>query len=140
VRRHAVSYPGEAALAESWQAAHEVVCRLEREEAGLADAPPIGKLGPEDEPFLREFLKDPLVRHGFNTVPTEVAMVELDRLVVHQPHIDLTFARQLAARLGPAPGREEVFRTCLPFDHPQPPVQWSRAGDGRFVFLSPSND
>src|SRR5207237_6364754 len=45
VRRHAVNSPSEAALAESWQAAHEVVCRLEREEAGIADDPPIGKLG-----------------------------------------------------------------------------------------------
>jgi len=140
VRRHAVNSPGEAALAESWQAAHEVVCRLEKEEAGLADGPPIGKLGPEYEPLLREFLKDPLVRHGFNTVPTEVAIVELDRLVVYQKHIDLTHVRQLQSKLGPAPSREQLFRTCLPYDHPQPPVKWCRVHRDKFVFVSPSND
>ena len=140
VRRHAVSSLGEAALSESWQAAHEVVCRLEKEEAGLADDPPIGKLGPEDEPFLREFLKDPLVRHGFNTVPTEVAMVELDRLVVYQKHIDLTHVRQLQSKLGPAPSRDQLFRICLPYDHPLPPVKWCRVHHDKFVFLSPSND
>ena len=130
VRRHAVSSLGEAALSESWQAAHEVVCRLEKEEAGLADDPPIGKLGPEDEPFLREFLKDPLVRHGFNTVPT----------VVYQKHIDLTHVRQLQSKLGPAPSRDQLFRICLPYDHPLPPVKWCRVHHDKFVFLSPSND
>jgi hypothetical protein len=140
VRRHAVDPQGEAALSDAWQAAYRVVCRLATEEAGLADDPPIGKLGPEYEPLLREFLKDPLVRYGFNTVPTEVAMVELDRLVVYQKHIDLTHARQLQRRLGPAPSREQVFRTCLPYDHPQPPVKWTRAHHRKFIFVSPSND
>jgi len=140
LRAHAATPVREAAVTDAWQSACDVVRRLAQEEAGVADEPVIGEPGPEYDPLLADLLRDPLVRYGFNTVPTEVALVELDRLVVHQPHIDLTFARQLAARLGPAPGREEVFRTCLPFDHPQPPVQWSRAGDGRFVFLSPSND
>ena len=76
-------------------AAHEVLLGIEREEAGAADHPPMGKLGPQYEPLLIEFLKDPLVRYEFNTVPTDIAMVELDRLVVYQKHIDVTFARKL---------------------------------------------
>src|SRR5439155_26670158 len=83
---------------------------------------------------------DPLVRHGFNTGPTEAAIVELDRLVVYQHHIDLTFVAQLKSKLGPAPSEEQIFRTCLPYDHPQPPVKWSRVNRDRFVFMSPSND
>jgi len=67
-------------------------------------------------------------------------MVELDRLVVYQKHIDLTFARRLKNKLGPAPSDEEIFRTCLPCDHPQPPAQWSRVHRNKFVFMSPSND
>jgi hypothetical protein len=31
------------------------------------------------------------VKGGFNTVPTEVAFVELDSMVVYQKHIDLAF-------------------------------------------------
>jgi hypothetical protein len=126
-------------LTDEWQTANGVAA-LEKEEAGLADNPPIGKLGPEYEPLLIEFLKDPLVQNGFNTVPTEVAMVELDRLVVYQHHIDLTFVRQLKSKLGPAPSEEQIFRTCLPYDHPQPPVKWSRVHRNSFVFMSPSND
>ena len=140
VRSRAVDPLDEGRLADEWQAANTIVRTLEKEEAGFADNPPIGKMGPEYEPLLIEFLKDPLVRYGFNTVPTEVALVELDRLVVYQKHVDLTFARQLERKLGPTPSQEQIFRTCLPYDHPQPPVKWSRVDRDKFVFMSPSND
>jgi len=52
----------------------------------------------------------------------------------------LTFTGQLRSKLGLAPSREEIFRTCLPYDHPQPPVKWSRVHGNSFVFMSPSND
>lgn len=140
VKSHAVRPPYEGDLIEQWQAAQRVYAQLERDEAGLADDPPIGTLGLDDQPLLREFFKDPLVRGGFNAVPTEVAMVELDRLVVYQEHVDLTFSRQLEQRLGPHPSDDAIFRTCLPFDHPHPPVSWSRVHHDKFVFVSPSND
>lgn len=140
VTNHAVKPLGEGALTEAWQAAHQVVRRLQEIEPGVADDPLIGKLGPEYEPLLIEFLKDPLVHYGFNTVPTEVALVELDRLVVYQEHIDVTHAGRLKEKLGTVPSPMEVFRTCLPYDHPQPPVKWSRVSHGKFVFVSPSND
>jgi len=140
VRNHAVKPLGEGELTEAWQAAHAVIRRLEKEEAGIADDPPLGKLGPEYEPLLIEFLKDPLVHYGFNTVPTDVAIVELDRMVVYQEHIDVTHSRRLEGMLGATPSRTDLFRTCLPYDHPQPPVTWSRVSPGKFVFISPSND
>jgi hypothetical protein len=140
VRHHAKFPSGEGVLTDEWQAANNFARTIESAEAGLADDPPIEKIGPEYEPLLIEFLKDPLTRHSFNTVPTEVAIVELDRLVVYQKHIDLTFVRLLQKKLGPAPGRGEIFRTCLPYDHPKPPVKWSRMHRDSFVFMSPSND
>src|SRR5947208_6233364 len=140
VKSNAIEPPPERVLADQWQAASGIVGRLAVDQAGSADDPPIGRLGPEYEPLLINFLKDPLVRYGFNTVPTDVGLVELDRMVVWQKHIDLTHSRRLEARLGPAPDQERIFRTCLPFDHPQPPVQWSRMNHSSFVFMSPSND
>ncbi|PYV42797.1 MAG: hypothetical protein DMG06_12840 [Acidobacteria bacterium] len=140
VRQHAANPLSEGILIDEWQAANNVIRTLEKEEAGLADNPPIGKMGPEYEPLLIEFLKDPLVHYGFNRVPTDVAMVELDRLVVYQRHIDLTFVCELKNKVGPAPGQEQIFRTCLPYDHPQPPVKWSRLREDSFVFMSPSRD
>jgi hypothetical protein len=152
-RSHAVTPPDEAALAAKWHTGHARVRRLETEEAGMAEDPPMGKLGPEYEPLLLELLQDPLVQNGFNTVPTDVALVELDRLVVYQKHIDLTYVRQLARQLGaggaggagesgegPTLSDAQIFRTCLLHDHDQPPVKWSRAHHDTFVFMSPSND
>jgi hypothetical protein len=138
-RSHAVTPPNERDLADAWHTAHERVRRLETDEAGLADDPPMQPLGPEYEPLLIELLQDPLVRDGFNTVPTDVALVELDRLVVYQKHIDLTYARRLGQALG-TPDNQQVFRTCLLHDHDEPPVKWSRVHHDRFVFMSPSND
>jgi len=142
VRDHAVKPPDEGTLTDEWQAAHDFARTLEKEEAGAADNPPITKLevNSRNEPLLTEFFKDPLVRNGFNTVPTEVAFVELDRLVVYQHHIDLTYVRLLERELGRSPSEEQIFRTSLLHDHPQPPVKWSRVHGNKFVFVSPSND
>src|SRR5437867_2693532 len=140
VRRHAVNPPDEGVLTDEWEAAKTFARSLETSEAGAADNAPIHKLGSHYEPLLMEFLKDPVVQNSFNTVPTEIAIVELDRMVVYQHHIDLTFVRQLEKKLGPSPTEEQIFRTCLPYDHPHPPVKWSRMRRNSYVFMSPSND
>ena len=140
VRNHAVNPENTASLCSEWQAANSLTQVLEAEEAGIADNCPIQRMGTEYEPLLIEFLKDPLVRYGFNTVPTDVAIVELDRLVVYQKNIDLTFVKQLEKRLGPAPSLETIFKTCLPYDHPQPPVKSLKVRRNSFTVMSPSND
>ena len=143
VRAHALNSPPEATLCDEWHAARNLFRDMQDEQAGIADSPPmtpITSMGPEYEPLVMEFLKDPLVQNGFNTVPTEVAMIELDRLVVYQKHIDLTYVRQLERTIGPSPSPEQIFKLCLPYDHPQPPVKWMRQQRNRWVFVSPSND
>ena len=142
VRQEAIQPEDDATLIAEWQGAKERLRKLKREEAGCADNP-VTTAVPVDgkyEALLSEFLKDPLVQNGFNTVPTEVAFVELDSLVVYQKHIDLAFVRQLKKTLGPAPSDEEIFRACLPYDHPHPPAKWSRVNDNSYTFISPSCD
>ncbi|MGD8573872.1 MAG: hypothetical protein PVJ40_02875 [Gammaproteobacteria bacterium] len=142
VRHQAVDPHSEEALVDEWQQAKQQYRMLEKSEAGCADDPKIVPVRPhgEYEPLLRRLLEDPLIRDGFNTVPTEVAFVELDKLVVYQKHIDLTYAAEIKERLGTAPGSAEVFRTCLPYDHPAPPSRWARVDDESYVFVSRSND
>jgi hypothetical protein len=139
VKDHAVHPSSSSDLVEEWQAANKVVRELEKEEADLADNPTVQPLDPGNE-LLIEFLKVPLVRHSFNTVPTEVAYVELDDLVVYQHHIDLTFVEQLKRKVGPSPSEEQIFRVCLPCEPSQPPVKWARTHRDTFVFMSPSDD
>jgi len=140
VRRHAVDPPAEADLIDEWNAANRVLRARERDEAGLADDAPIVQMGPEYTPLLSELLRDPLIRHGFNSVPTEVALVDLERIIVYQRHIDLGHVARLERELPPELSREQIFRLCLPHDHPLPPVRWSRTPRDKFVFVSPSND
>jgi len=140
VSREGVDPEPEGTLVDEWYAARDAVSGIEKEENGAANAPCMAELGLEYEPLLVEFLKDPIQRASFNTVPTGIAMVELDRLVVYQKHIDLTFAEHLARELGPAPSAERVFRTCLSYHHVRPPVKWSRVNSQTYTFISPSND
>ena len=130
----------EGALTDEWRAASEHIRTLEKDEAGIADYPPIGRLDARLEAVRNELLKDPLIVHGFNTVPTNIMMVELDRMVVYQKHIDLAHVCRVKNKLGPAPNDEEIFRMCLPVDHTQPPMKWSRVHNDTYVFVSPSND
>ena len=135
----AIDPANEQELAEEWRQASAVVARREVDEAGIADNPSIQPL-PKSYAALREALNDDPSFQSFNLVTTEVAMVRLDDLVVYQKHINLEFTKQLRLKLGKNPSDEAIFRSCLPFDHPSPPVRYMRTNSNTFVFLSPSND
>lgn len=139
VKDRAVNPEGSGNLTEEWQTANAVMRKLEKEEAGIANNPTIEPVSPDSE-LLLEFLKNPLVRNSFNTVPTEVAYVNLNELVVYQHHIDLTFVRRLEQNLKPHLTEEEIFRFCLPNERVLPPAKWSRMHRDTYVFVSPSND
>jgi hypothetical protein len=139
VRDRAVHVPRSGDLVDQWTAANEIVRTLEKEEAGCADNPLVQPVAPDNE-LLLEALRNPLIQASFNTVPSEVAYVELDRMVVYQHHIDLAQIRALKERLGPSPSEEAVFRVCLPCEAPRTPVKWARTHRDTFVFTSPSDD
>src|SRR5258705_5484811 len=82
VKDNAVHPPSSSELIEEWQAANRIVRALDKGEAGIADKPSIQPVDPENK-LLLEFLQAPLVRHIFNTVPTEVAYIGFGRMVLH---------------------------------------------------------
>ena len=128
------------ALIEEWTSANNYLRLLEENEEGWADNPKIGAIGPHLEHLRDEFLKDPLLEHSFRSVPFEVGIVELDRLVVYQKHINLEFVRTAKKKLGDAPGDEDVFRTCLPSDRARPAAKLMRTRNDTYQFVSLSND
>jgi len=129
-----------ASLSDEWRAAHAHLRRLEKAETGLADDPPIAGLSETLGPLEKKVLEDPIFRSSYFMAPCRIAMVELDRLVVYQKHINLAFVRKVQEALGPEPSEELVFRTCLPFDHPMPRFSSGRISQNGFTFLSPSTD
>ncbi len=127
-------------LADEWRLANDHIRDLEEQEAGWADKPSIGAVPGHLDSLVKQVLSDAIFQRSFNIVPAEVALVELDRLIVFQKKINLEYVRELQQRLGPAPTEEDIFRLCLPFDHPNPPFQRLRVANNAFVFVSPSND
>jgi hypothetical protein len=128
------------ALADQWRRAHDEVRARERDEAGLADQAPVAPVPPELEPLRQACLGGELFRHAFDVVEADISMVELDRLVVFQKHVNLEFARRVRERLGERPDAAEVFRTCIPFDVEPPPVRWMRLEGETYSFVSESSD
>lgn len=127
-------------LTEEWRRANDRVRELERLETGWADDPTVGPLPEALSSLEAEVLADPIFRRVFQLVPVRIGMVELDRLVVYQKHINLRFAERLRSRLGDEPSPEKVFRLCLPYDHPHPPSQPMQTAGNSFAFVSPSAD
>lgn len=129
-----------ASLAEEWRAANRYYQELERREAGAANGP-----RPEELPTALQRLASELSAHArfrraFDSLPTRVAWVELERLIIFQHHVSHNFVGELAARIGPAPEPEQLFRFCLPLGTPQAAVEIRRISSKRYVFRSPSID
>jgi hypothetical protein len=127
-------------LAEEWRGANDHIRELEKREAGWADRPQIGPLPAALDELKARLLADPILQRSFQLVPTTVGVVELDRLVVFQKQINLAHVKALRDSLGNEPTPEEVFRFCLPFDHPQAPAQVMQMAGNAYTFISASND
>lgn len=130
----------EGALSEEWRRANDHVRQLEAREAGIADSPQLGPLPSELQPLRDQLIADPVYQRSFRIVPSDVAIVELDKLVVFQKHINLEFVRQLTQTLPPSPTLTDIFRFALLGAYPQPQVQLGRIAQNAFIFASPSTD
>ncbi len=127
-------------LAAEWRKANDHVHELEIDEAGWADKPEIKVVPSSQERLAKEVYADPMFQRSFQVVPTDIGIVQLDRLVVFQKSINLTYVRSLQAGLGKKPNEEEIFRFCLSVKHPHPPVRVAQTAANSFTFISPSND
>ena len=127
-------------LADRWRRANDHIRELQIQEAGWADSPSLAPIPQELEALRESVLADPMYQRSFQIVPAEVLMVELDRLVVFQKHINLEYVAKLKRDMGTDLSGDRIFRLCLPVDHPQPPFTSGRIAQNAFVFLSPSSD
>ncbi len=127
-------------VVDEWRKANDYYYELETKEAGIAERIEIFDLPSSLQPLADEVKADACYRRAFDTLPTRFAMDELERLVVAQPHDNLTHATRLRSFLSAHPSPEEVFRFCHPIDRPQPTISIRRIGETRYSFTSESSD
>jgi hypothetical protein len=128
------------ALADEWRAANDIYYDLEQSEAGIADTAECLPLHPRLEPLASALKANPYYRATFDTLPTIIAMVELDKLIVSQTHIANRFSEARARLLGAQPDPDTLFHFCLPVERDNPEVRIQRLASDRYLFSSPSTD
>jgi len=127
-------------LMQEWRSANDHVAELIVDEAGVADAPDLGEIPPALQHYAEDIFADPMFQKAYKFVPTRVAIVELDQLVVFQKHINLRYVGQLKERLGDSPSEDEICRLALAVDRFDAPVRVMQTATNAFTFISPSND
>ncbi len=127
-------------LADEWRAANDHIGLLEEIEAGFADEVEPDHLPAELTDAVEALSAGSAYQSAFGIVPTTFSMVELDRLVVHQKHINLAYVHELQASLPEEPTLQGLFDFCMSPREARPPVQAQQLGQNAFVFVSPSTD
>jgi len=90
-------------LADEWRAANDHIREIEAKEAGWADNPVIDSAPSKLEPLRQAALADPVFKRSYAIVPASIGMIDLDRLIVFQKHIDLEYVRHIKEKLGTSP-------------------------------------
>ena len=84
-------------------------------------------------------MSDPVYRHAYRFVPTDVGVVDLNRIVVFQKFINLSYVDELKRRLGSTPSPEAVFRFALPLQ-PEQRIHMMQNAQNMYTLVSPSTD
>jgi hypothetical protein len=125
-------------LVDEWRIANDLYYDLASSEAGLADRIDCRTLPRRLAPLEQQVREHPWFRRSFSELPTTFAMVELDKLICSQVHVETGHHDRRAAALGRS--LEARFRFCIPLDRALPPVRVQRLDGHRWLFSSPSAD
>jgi hypothetical protein len=127
-------------LTAEWRAANDHVLNLEKDEAGVADNPPVTALADSLRPLATAVMADPVYKRAYRFVPTDVAVIDLNRVVVFQKFINLAYVEELKRRLGSTPSPEAVFRLALPLQPEQPQFHMMQNTQNMYTLISTSTD
>jgi hypothetical protein len=102
----------EAHLAQEWRRAHQEIQAHGARDRGCTDAV-VGGLPADMAPLAEAALEDPVVRKSLCHVPCAWKMVELDRLIVYQRHVNLAVVDELRECLPRSPKNEDLIRFAI---------------------------
>lgn len=127
-------------LVNEWKAASERMDELRGSEPEIADEQKHSPVRASLRSLVAQVETDPIYRRAFSDGDYEIAMIDLDHVVVSQKLVCMEHLRRLQGRLGNKPTAEQLFRFCLPFDRKPVEHRASRIEDDEFAFTSDSND
>lgn len=130
----------ERELVDEWRIANDYYFELETSEADIANTIDTRSLGRKARKAVAALEADPQYMSAFNLVPTEVRMVELDKLIVSQNHIDLTHTDRIMGGLGPDADEETLLRHCLRPNAAATEIAVEKRGGDGFRLSSMSSD
>jgi hypothetical protein len=127
-------------LTEEWRGAARRIRELEDTERGCVDNAALLPLPDAIETLASEVLLDPVVARSLRLLPYRWAMVELDRLIVHQRSVDLAFISDLKRAVPSRPNHEDLLRIASGGIGSAPEVQVTRTSENVYTFSSVSSD
>lgn len=130
----------ETTLAQDWREIQLRAATLDDAERGSADHPHMLPLPDEMIPLAQEARRHEAVQRSFGNLTGQWWLVEIDKAVVFQPWVDLTFVRRFQAALPRAVSHEDHIRVSAGTFAIKPQVQASHPAEDRFLFVSRSTD
>jgi hypothetical protein len=127
-------------LTAEWRVANDHVLKLEKDEAGAADNPPITALPQPLIPLGAAVIEDDVYKRAYRFLPADIAIVDLNRLVVFQKFINLSYVEELKRRFSPTASQEDVFRFALPLQPEQPQFRIMQNAPNMYTMVSVSTD
>jgi hypothetical protein len=127
-------------LVSEWKAAAARMETSRESEPDIADNQHPGRLPTAMRPLAARVEADPVFRRACSDADYQIAMVDLNRVVVSQKLVCIDHLRRRRGRLDSKPSPEQLFSFCMPFDRQPPDHRSSRIGDDEFAFVSKSND
>ena len=127
-------------LVDEWREANDYYYDLSEREAGIADKLTVRPMDKKLQPIIDEITADIRFQRTFDVLPTKFAMVELDKIIVSQHHIDITHTARLQATLGRNASPEQLLRFCQRLDPADVPIKFRRSGKNKYTLSSTSSD
>jgi hypothetical protein len=140
-RRHKVNgyRPDKDDVIREWQRAHDLLRELEKTEAGAVDSPETYPL-PAEMLEVIEAEADEASLGSTKGASGEWRLIELDKLVVFQPSINLRYIAELKAAIPAEITPANVARTAIGNALGTPSLRITRSADYCFMCASNSND
>ena len=130
----------ERMLAQEWREIQQNVAEVEAAEKGAADNPHFVPLPDEMIPIAEEARQHEAIQRSFGIRAHQWWLVEIDRAIVFQPWVDLTFVREFQAGLPQPLSHEDHIRVSSGNFMTKPKVSAAQVSEDRYVFTSPSTD